>query len=102
MVLLSSRKMLVNIYNKLEMRWRFQEISAEIADIPVESGNRLPGVSFGRWPECEKDQRRICALLPPLFSLVTTICLSIFSFSSATWEMMPTSRSPSVRPARVL
>ena len=43
----------------------------------------------------------ITARLPPESSFVTTICLSIFSFSSATWEMMPTRRLPSVRPARV-
>ena len=47
-------------------------------------------------------QRWITALLPPLFSLVTTICLSIRSFSSVTWEMIPTRRLPSVRPASVL
>ena len=48
------------------------------------------------------DHRTIRAELPPDFSLVTMICLSMRSFSSATWEMMPTSRLPSVRPARVL
>ena len=43
----------------------------------------------------------ICAMLPPAFNLVTTICLSMRSFSSATWEMIPTNRFPSVRPASV-
>ena len=42
------------------------------------------------------------AALPRSPDLVTTICFSIFSFSSATWDMMPTSRFPSVRPARVV
>ena len=44
----------------------------------------------------------ISAVLPPLGFLETTICLSIRSFSSATWEMIPTRRLPSVRLARVL
>ena len=43
----------------------------------------------------------ILARLPPDRSFLTTICLSIFSFNSATWEMIPTSRLPSVSPARV-
>ena len=47
------------------------------------------------------DYTKIRAALPPDFSLVTRICLSIRSFSSATWEMMPTRRLPSVSPAKV-
>ena len=40
------------------------------------------------------------AWLPPDLALVTMICLSIRSLKSATWEMNPTSRSPSVRLSR--
>ena len=39
-------------------------------------------------------------VLPPLRAFFTTTCLSMRSLSAATWEMMPTRRSPSVRPAR--
>ena len=39
------------------------------------------------------------AVLPPDLFLVTIICLSIFSFSSATWEIIPTRRFPSVSSA---
>ena len=41
------------------------------------------------------------ARLPPDRSLVTRICRSIRSLSSATWEMTPTRRSPWARAARV-
>ena len=35
---------------------------------------------------------------PPVRALCTTTCRSMRSLSAPTWEMMPTSRSPSVRP----
>ena len=36
---------------------------------------------------------------PPVRFLCTTTCRSMRSFRAPTWEMMPTSRSPSVSPA---
>ena len=40
-------------------------------------------------------------VLPPVRVLVTTICLSMRSLSSATCEMMPTSLSPSASDSSV-
>ena len=37
------------------------------------------------------------ALLPPLLLFLMIICLSIFSFSSGTWEIIPTSLLPLAR-----
>lgn len=61
-----------------------------------------PACHYRICPRFLRPYTMISAVLPPLGFLETTICLSIRSFNSATWEMIPTRRLPSVRLARVL
>ena len=59
------------------------------------------GVFYKGFTVCSSIQPvTICTLLPPDFAFVTIIWLSVFSFSSATWEMMLTRRLPSARDVR--
>ena len=76
---------------------------SEISDSPLYTRGPLGAEENGDVGGLSKRvaYTQIRAVLPPAFCLVTTICLSMRSFSSVTWEMMPTRRLPSVRPARV-
>ena len=76
---------------------------SEISDSPLYTRGPLGAEENGDVGGLSKRvaYTQIRAVLPPSFCLVTMICLSMRSFSSATWEMMPTRRLPSVRPARV-